>query len=211
MNSIEEGKTMETELTKNIKKAVIWFKPMLNSQMRTLRYAHEVLTPTGYVDAIRFEDYIKEMKRYCALLNPHKENGDERLISRYKKNLLTHCKEPLKENFPSQKCRMCWCNRIIQVLDMCITCYEVKITVADFHSKNGHNFHGNRNYYVVPDAIADKIIKELPAGIGLIKYYPESGSMRIAKECESREIEEEVKTFLLYGALKKWCDGKQHH
>ena len=29
-------------------------------------------------------------------------------------------------------------------------CYEVKSSVEDFHSKNGHNFIGDFNYYVMP-------------------------------------------------------------
>lgn len=30
-------------------------------------------------------------------------------------------------------------------------CYEVKSSVEDFHSKNGHNFLGDFNYYVMPE------------------------------------------------------------
>ena len=32
-------------------------------------------------------------------------------------------------------------------------CYEVKSSVEDFHSKNGHNFLGDYNYYVMPEEV----------------------------------------------------------
>lgn len=38
-------------------------------------------------------------------------------------------------------------------------CYEVKSSVADFHSKNGHNFIGDWNYYVMPKEVFDEVKK----------------------------------------------------
>lgn len=32
-------------------------------------------------------------------------------------------------------------------------CYEVKSSVEDFHSKNGHNFIGDFNYYIMPEEV----------------------------------------------------------
>ena len=32
----------------------------------------------------------------------------------------------------------------------CIRAFEIKVTKSDFHSKHGHNFVGNLNYYVMP-------------------------------------------------------------
>ena len=32
-------------------------------------------------------------------------------------------------------------------------CFEVKSSVEDFHSKNGHNFLGDYNYYVMPEEV----------------------------------------------------------
>lgn len=32
-------------------------------------------------------------------------------------------------------------------------CYEVKSSTDDFHSKNGHNFIGDFNYYVMPEEV----------------------------------------------------------
>lgn len=50
-------------------------------------------------------------------------------------------------------------------------CYEVKSSVADFHSKNGHNFIGDFNYYVMPEEVFAVVSKEIPYYIGV--YIPE--------------------------------------
>mgnify|MGYP001306964755 CR=1 FL=1 len=34
-----------------------------------------------------------------------------------------------------------------------ITCYEIKISINDFKSPNGHNLIGDKNYYVITDEI----------------------------------------------------------
>lgn len=81
--------------------------------------------------------------------------------------------------------------------------------VSDFKSNHGHNFYGNHNYYVVDSHIYDSIKCLVPEEIGIIAYYEKSGQMRVKKECQFKEIDNDTKVFLLYNALKKWCDGKQ--
>ncbi len=39
-------------------------------------------------------------------------------------------------------------------------CYEVKSSVEDFHSKNGHNFIGDYNYYIMPEEVYEKVKKK---------------------------------------------------
>lgn len=46
-------------------------------------------------------------------------------------------------------------------------CYEVKSSVEDFHSKNGHNFIGDFNYYVMPEEVYEKVKDEIPYGVGV--------------------------------------------
>ena len=55
-------------------------------------------------------------------------------------------------------------------------CYEVKSSVEDFHSKNGHNFLGDFNYYVMPEEVYEKIKDEIPYKIGV--YVPEDKNYR---------------------------------
>lgn len=46
-------------------------------------------------------------------------------------------------------------------------CYEVKSSIEDFHSKNGHNFLGDYNYYVMPEEVFEKVKDEIPHGVGV--------------------------------------------
>lgn len=56
-------------------------------------------------------------------------------------------------------------------------CYEIKSCREDFKSKNGHNFIGDFNYYVIPAELYNELSSELPYGIGVYTYNEES-SMR---------------------------------
>ena len=47
-------------------------------------------------------------------------------------------------------------------------CYEVKSSVEDFHSRNGHNFIGDYNYYVMPEEVYAKVSNEIPYGVGVL-------------------------------------------
>lgn len=47
-------------------------------------------------------------------------------------------------------------------------CYEVKSSVEDFHSKNGHNFIGDYNYYVMPEDVFEKVKNEIPHYVGVL-------------------------------------------
>ena len=49
-------------------------------------------------------------------------------------------------------------------------CYEIKSSVEDFHSKNGHNFIGDFNYYVMPLEVYENIKDKIPWSIGV--YVP---------------------------------------
>lgn len=51
-------------------------------------------------------------------------------------------------------------------------CYEVKSSVEDFHSKNGHNFIGDYNYYVMPEEVYAAVSLEIPYYVGV--FIPES-------------------------------------
>lgn len=55
-------------------------------------------------------------------------------------------------------------------------CYEVKSSVEDFHSKNGHNFLGDYNYYVMPEEVFELVKKEIPYYVGV--YVPTTKNYR---------------------------------
>lgn len=197
---------METELTKNIKRATHFYKPLMNTEMRTIRYADEVWTPSGLVDSIRFEDYKKRDFSYCSKI----EMRDCDKNGAYADLLDGKCK--IKGNtYPCDDCKGCVFKRNGYEIGMCITCFEVKITLSDFKSNNGHNFHGNRNYYVVPKDLVPKVINLIPQDIGLIQYLDKSKTLRLVKECEFKTIDDEIRWNLLYNAMKKWVDGVQQN
>lgn len=49
-------------------------------------------------------------------------------------------------------------------------CYEVKSSVEDFHSKNGHNFIGDFNYYVMMEDVFEAVKDTIPCYVGV--YVP---------------------------------------
>ena len=55
-------------------------------------------------------------------------------------------------------------------------CYEVKSSVEDFHSKNGHNFLGDFNYYVMPEEVFVRVSHMIPYGVGV--YVPDGMNRR---------------------------------
>lgn len=46
-------------------------------------------------------------------------------------------------------------------------CYEVKSSVEDFRSKNGHNFLGDFNYYVMPEEVYAAVSRDIPHHVGV--------------------------------------------
>lgn len=47
-------------------------------------------------------------------------------------------------------------------------CYEIKSSVADFKSKNGHNFIGDYNYYVMPGDVFTEVKNMIPWTVGVL-------------------------------------------
>ena len=46
-------------------------------------------------------------------------------------------------------------------------CYEIKSCVADFNSKNGHNFIGDLNYYVMTQELHEQVKDKIPYFVGV--------------------------------------------
>lgn len=46
-------------------------------------------------------------------------------------------------------------------------CYEIKSCVDDFKSKNGHNFYGDYNYYVMTLDTYEQLKSYIPRGVGV--------------------------------------------
>jgi hypothetical protein len=89
-----------------------------------------------------------------------------------------------------------------------IRCYEIKISYSDFKSKNGHNFVGDFNYYVVPEKLYNEKIhnKEYLRGVGLIvykngKFYEKVNSLNVTS------LSLDKKFRLMDTMLMRWTNG----
>ena len=81
-------------------------------------------------------------------------------------------------------------------------CYEVKSSVDDFHSKNGHNFIGDWNYYVMPKEVYDEVSKEIPYGVGVLVPSSKSRSgnwysLKSVKKAKRRDRTKSISEMLL--------------
>lgn len=75
-------------------------------------------------------------------------------------------------------------------------CYEIKSSIADFHSPNGHNFIGNYNYYVMPEEVFGKIAGEIPKHIGVL--CPDGKTkLRSTKKAVKQELHRPLNEMLL--------------
>lgn len=81
-------------------------------------------------------------------------------------------------------------------------CYEVKSSIDDFHSKNGHNFIGDYNYYVMPEEVYEATSKEIPCHVGV--YVPDGMSdegtcycLKCIKKAKRKDREKSIQEMLL--------------
>ena len=86
---------------------------------------------------------------------------------------------------------MCFVHKTLVV----VHCYEVKSSVEDFRSKNGHNFLGDFNYYVMPEEVLEEIRSLIPWDVGV--YVPQDAGLHCAKRARRRDRSRPVSEMLL--------------
>ena len=74
-------------------------------------------------------------------------------------------------------------------------CYEVKSSEEDFHSKNGHNFIGDFNYYVMPEDVYENVKKLIPWDVGV--YVPDDSSLHCIKKARRKNRTRPISVMLL--------------
>lgn len=74
-------------------------------------------------------------------------------------------------------------------------CYEIKSSVEDFRSKNGHNFIGDFNYYIMPHEVYTQIGNEIPYKVGV--YCPCGSELRSVKKAKRADRERPISEMLL--------------
>lgn len=90
------------------------------------------------------------------------------------------------------------------------TCYEVKSCKADFKSKNGHNFIGDKNYYVMPYDTFMEIKNLIPWRVGV--YVDKDGKLECIKKAISYQRERPLAEmlFMMFRSgydMSYICDG----
>ncbi len=81
-------------------------------------------------------------------------------------------------------------------------CYEVKSSVEDFHSKNGHNFIGDFNYYVMPEDVYATVSNEIPYNVGVLvpeknNYFGDWYDLKSVKKARRKDRIRPVSEMLL--------------
>ncbi len=76
-------------------------------------------------------------------------------------------------------------------------CYEVKSSVEDFRSKNGHNFIGDWNYYVMPQIVYEEIKDLIPWEVGVYCLNPNGRELCSVKKAQRMNRKRPISEMLL--------------
>ena len=67
-----------------------------------------------------------------------------------------------------------------------ITCYEIKVSKADFHSKAKLSFYGDKNYFVMPKVLYEDVKNEIPFSVGVYVY--DNGTLSLIKKSSKKTV-----------------------
>lgn len=74
--------------------------------------------------------------------------------------------------------------------------YEIKSSVEDFHSPNGHNFLGEYNYYVMLKDVHEKVKSEIPHFVGVLAP-DDNGILKPVKRAHRQDRDRPIAEMLL--------------
>ena len=88
-----------------------------------------------------------------------------------------------------------------------ITCYEIKISVDDFKSKNKQTYLGDKNYLVIPDTMLMDVLNThlLHSGIGIMTFDKTNLSFNVAKKCSKKTVGISERVAFLEGIARASC------
>lgn len=210
---MEMAPMAKTEMTLSIERALRYYRPSETcgigiNKHRATHTAFEVpticgTTAGGLVDCLRAQEYFGDIERVrvCGAYGWKKE-GIRRIAIQCPYGFLDSEQPP--ERCDDNGCKL---NYIKErgTAKILITAYEIKVTKSDFKSKNGHNFVGNCNYYVVPAELYEDVKDFVPEEIGIILYL-HAGSytgLRRKKECTFRPLTDEEQKWLVLSLMKR--------
>lgn len=226
----------KTELTKEIEKALKAYAPVeiggiKINKFRDSHIAFEVpvecgTTKSGLVDAVQISEYFSKGETIgtCAFLSPVRrkfisDNPDKDFP-------INGCPEGHTYFSIPENCNNVYPCRHIRrseagIPQILIICFEIKISKSDFKSKNGHNFVGNLNYYVVPKDLYPQIADLVPENVGVLVYYDGKGEpkknngwtvypyqgLRKKKDSSFKELSESDQKWMVLSVLKRIRQG----
>ncbi len=75
-------------------------------------------------------------------------------------------------------------------------CYEVKSSIEDFKSKNGHNFIGDLNYYVMEEDVFEVVKSMVPYYVGVL-VPDQHGGLKVLKRVRRKDRDRPASEMLL--------------
>ena len=199
----------KTDLTREIEKALRYYAPrelggITINTFRGRSTAFEVpvecgTITAGMVDCVRINEYFGDKERVTVCrCHAWKREGIRRIPINCPNGIADSEKTP--ELCNNTKCQWCIWKEVGRP-KVLVQCFEIKVTKADFRSKNGHNFVGNLNYYVIPAELYEGIKDEVPEGVGIILY--KTGSLRRKQDATFKKMTEEDQKWMILNVLKR--------
>ena len=86
-------------------------------------------------------------------------------------------------------------------------CYEIKVTMSDFHSNAKKSWYGNYNYLVISKELyleqtLSKWKCEVPSDVGIIVINPDTLEKETVKKASKRDISIQIRTMLKDSLLR---------
>lgn len=93
-------------------------------------------------------------------------------------------------------------------------CYEEKSSIEDFHSRNGHNFLGDYNYYVMPEEVYAKVSNEIPYCVGVLipsgkSFFGDWYDLKSVKKAKRKDREKPLAEMLFMMFRSCARDGRK--
>lgn len=201
----------ETDMTRDIKRALKYYKPreIGGININTARGSSTVFevpvkcgtTAAGMIDCVRISEYFGDKKR-ARVCRSHTRERSQSVPINCPIGITESNKTP--ELCDNERCQWnAWGD--VEKPKVLVQCFEIKISKSDFHSKNGHNFVGNLNYYVIPAELYENIRGEVPEGIGVILYKASGcvGHCRRKQNATFKPMTDEEQKWMILNVLKR--------
>lgn len=212
MSKTKETRLIEEKLDKWSPNKLVNFKP---SYARTQIGIHECTvthgdTKSGIVDYVWIADgFANERTTYkCTLPNNIEYTNQQFRCNRHPEDDFNTLKCYIELGVDETLCSNCVmkCRTVERDITHYIICFEIKVTVNDFYSKNGHNFVGDLNYYVLLPTVYEAVKDDIPENVGVIVANiskEDNITFKIKKDSTLTVISEEDRNWFLQTALSR--------